>query len=72
MAEELDKNGHTLQNVVEKIQKAEIRPTMSNLKEALWKPYQFAALGKESTTQLDKLEVDKVYEGLNKFLGEQF
>jgi len=72
VAEELDRHGHTLQNVVGKIQRAEIRPTMSNLKESVWKPYQLAAVQKESTTQLNKLEVDKIYEGLNKFFGENF
>jgi hypothetical protein len=72
VAEELDKNGHTVQNVVAKIQKAEIRPTGKNLKEVMWRPYQIAALGKDSTTKLNKLEVDRVYEGLNKFIGEHF
>jgi hypothetical protein len=72
VASELDRNGFTLQNVIAAIKKAEIRPTMDNLKECLWRPYQIAALGKKSTTQLEKLEVDVVYEGLNKFLGEHF
>lgn len=72
VAEELDKHGHTIQNVVEKIRKAEIRPTKDNLKEVMWKPYQMAALQKDSTTKLTKHEVDIVYEGLNKFLGQEF
>lgn len=72
LAEELDRHGHTIQNVVAKIQRAEIRPTGEALKEVLWRPYQIAAFKKESTTQLNKSEVDRVYEGLNKFLGENF
>jgi hypothetical protein len=72
VALELDKGGHTIQNVVAAIKRAEIRPTMLALKEVLWRPYMIAATGKESTTQLDTAEVDKVYEGLNKFLGENF
>lgn len=72
LAEEMDKNGITVQNVTAKIQRAEIRPTGNNLKEVLWRPYQIAATGKESTTQLTKQEVDKIYEGLNKFVGENF
>jgi hypothetical protein len=72
VALELDKGGHTIQNVVAAIKRAEIRPTMLALKEVMWRPYQIAATGKESTTQLDTAEVDKVYEGLNKFLGENF
>lgn len=72
VAEELDRHGFTIQNVVAAIRRAEIRPTMENLKEVMWRPYQIAALKKESTTELNKLEVDKVYEGLNKFLAENF
>lgn len=72
VAAELDKEGFTLQNVVAEIKQAEIRPTGKNLKEAMWRPYQLAATGKASSAQLDKQEVDRVYEGLNKFLGEHF
>lgn len=72
VASELDRHGHTVQNIVEKIKRAEIRPNKTVLKEVLWRPYQIAALGKESTTELTKHEVDKVYEGLNKFLAENF
>lgn len=72
MAEELDRHGHTLQDVVKEIRKAEIRPTKENLKEVMWKPYQKAALNKDSTTELTTVEVDRVYEGLNKWIGERF
>jgi hypothetical protein len=72
VAEEMDKHGVTVQNVVARIQKAEIRPTGDNLKEVLWRPYQIAATGKESSTKLTKAEIDRVYEGLNKFIGEHF
>jgi hypothetical protein len=72
VADELNNQGQTLQNVVAEIKRAEVRPTMENLKEAVWRPYQIAATGKESSTQLEKPEVDKVYEGLNKFFGEHF
>lgn len=72
VADELDKRGHTVQDVVKAIRRAEIRPNKDVLKEVMWRPYQKAKLGKESTTQLSKLEVDTVYEGLNKWLGEQF
>lgn len=72
VAEELDKLGHTVQDVVARIKRAEIRPNKTVLKEVLWRPYQIAALQKESTTELTKHEVDKVYEGLNKFLADNF
>jgi len=72
LASELDRHGHTVQDVVARIKRAEIRPNKTVLKEVLWRPYQIAALGKESTTELTKHEVDKVYEGLNKFIGQEF
>lgn len=72
VAQELDKNGFTIQNVTAKIQRAEIRPTGENLKEVMWRPYQIAATGKKSSTSLKKSEIDKIYEGLNKFIGENF
>jgi hypothetical protein len=72
VAKELDKEGHTIQNVVAAIQHAEIRPTGKNLKEVMWRPYMIAALGKETGKRLNKDEVDRIYEGLNKFLGDHF
>lgn len=36
----------------------------------LWKGIQEAMLGKESTTELTSAEIDKVYETLNRHLGE--
>lgn len=72
IADELNRNGHTMQNVLERIKRAEIRPTMIALKEVVWKPYQTAAFGKESSTQLTKNEVTETYEGLNKFFGQEF
>ena len=78
IADELNNQGQTLQNVVAKIRRAEIRPTTNSLKEAVWRPYQMAAIHdekgnpKESTTQLTKNEVTIVYEGLNKFFSQEF
>lgn len=72
LAEELDRNGHTLQDVVKAIKKAEIRPTPNALKEVVWKPMQEIMLGKKSTTELTKLEVDQVYEMVNAFIGREF
>lgn len=72
MAEALDREGHTMQDVVKAIKRAEIRPTMLALKEIVWKPLQNILLGKESTTKLEKSEVDKVYEPVNAFFGREF
>lgn len=72
VADTLDKEGHTLQDVVAQIKRAEIRPTKENLKEVVWRPLQQAIYNKESTTQLETHEVDRVYETMNKWLGQQF
>lgn len=72
VADELDREGHTMQNVTESIRRAEIRPTKESIKEVVWKPLQSIILAKNSTTQLDKVEVDKVYEAMNAWLGREF
>ena len=70
LADELNKQGVTIQDVVSQIKKAEIRPTKENLKETMWKPMQMALFNKESSTELTTDEVDKVYEMLNAFLPQ--
>lgn len=72
VAEALDREGHTMQNVTEAIRKAEIRPTKENIKEVVWKPLQAILLNKKSTTQLNKVDVDRVYEVMNAWLGREF
>lgn len=42
----------------------------ATVKEYLWKPVQHAYLDKESTTELTTKEIDKVYDVLNRHLGE--
>ena len=73
VAETLDREVHTMQDVVKKITKVEIRPTLSNVKEMIWREIQKAQLGKTSTTELSKQEdIDKVYDAMNKWLGYYF
>lgn len=73
VAAELDRQGHTMQDVVQKITKVEIKPTLHNVKEMIWREIQKAQLGKDSTTFLNKQEdIDKVYEVMNKWLGTYF
>lgn len=43
-----------------------------SVKEYLWKPIQAAQLNKRSTTELTTVEIDKVFETINKHLGERF
>jgi len=72
VAHELQNQGQTMQDVVKKINKVEITPTMHNLKELVWREIQKVHLGKESTTFLTKHEVDEVYNIMNKWLGLNF
>lgn len=72
VANELDRQGHTLQDVVKAIRKVEIKPTMHNIKEVVWREIQKAQLGKDSTTFLTKTEIDEVYDVMNKWLGLNF
>jgi hypothetical protein len=43
-----------------------------SVKEFLWRPIQEAQLGKHSTTELTTVEIDEVFETINKHLGEKF
>lgn len=45
--------------------------TDKTVKEYLWRPIQKAMLLKESTTKLTTKEIDKVFDVLNKYLGEK-
>ena len=45
---------------------------LESVKTSLWKPIQKAATGKDSTTELDSVEIDKVYDILMRHLGEKF
>lgn len=43
-----------------------------SVKEYLWRPIQKAQLGKKSTTELTTIEIDQVFDTINKHLGERF
>jgi len=57
--------------------RAVIRPEVDipwskeSVKEHLWKPIQNAVIDKESTTQADRSEYNKVFEVLSRHLGEK-
>lgn len=72
VARELINKGYTIQDVVEKIRKAEITPTTENLKEVMWKPMQQAVLKTKSTRELSKTDVDEVYAPLSMWLSKEF
>lgn len=42
------------------------------VKEYLWRPIQEAQLDKRSTTELTTVEIDQVFDTINKHLGERF
>lgn len=72
VARELNNQGQTMQDVVKKINKVEIRPTTENLKEIVWREIQKAMFDKESTTFLTKGEVTQVYEVMSAWLAKNF
>lgn len=45
--------------------------TGQSVKEYIWKPIQKALLQKESTTELTTVEIDEVFETINRFMGER-
>lgn len=50
----------------------EIPWTGRSVKEYLWRPVQKAQLNKNSTTELTTVEIDQVFDTLNKHFGEKF
>jgi hypothetical protein len=52
--------------------KIDIPWTDHNVKEFLWRPIQIAVLNKKSTKDLEKTEIDKVFEVINRHLSEKF
>ena len=45
--------------------------TKDTVKDYLWRPIQSAQVKKLSTAELNTKEIDKIYETLNRFLGEK-
>lgn len=68
LAEELNLAGYDMKRTLKP--SVEIPWTPDSVKEFLWKPVQHAYLDKESTTELTTKEIDKVYDVLNRHLGE--
>lgn len=50
----------------------EIPWTGAAVKEYLWRPIMKAQLNKQSTTKLTTVEIDAVFDTINKFFGEHF
>jgi len=69
LSEALNKDGFDMRAVIR--EGVDIFWTPFTVKEHLWKPVQDAMLEKKSTTQLTTNEIDKIYEVVNKAIGER-
>jgi hypothetical protein len=69
VADELNAQGLTVQEVLSKFT-MEIDWTPEAVKDLLWKRAQKGYLKKTSTTELEKGDVDPVYEHVNRFLSQ--
>lgn len=71
LAETLNESGLDMKVVLKP--SIQIDWTKDTIKEYLWRPIQYALLGKKSTTELLKKEdIDKVFDHLNRHLSEKF
>lgn len=71
IADRLSAAGYDLNQVLAKNPVA-VPCTPYNIKELFWKPIMKAQLGKESTTEMDTADIDKIYETVNRFLAQEF
>lgn len=67
LAQAFNDSGQTISKVI----KVDVEWTPDTVKEILWKPIMQAVLKKKSTTKLNKDEIDKVYDVLNRALSEK-
>ena len=69
IADELNAQGLTVQEVLKSFT-MEIDWTPERVKSIIWKSAQKPITKKESTANLDKVEVDQIYEHVNRFLSQ--
>lgn len=72
MADTLNDNGLDMKKAFARKPEVEIPWSGHSIKEYLWRPIQKAQLNKDSTTKLTTVEIDEVFETINKFIGEAF
>ena len=70
LAEELNDAGYDMKKTLKP--EIDIPWSKDTIKEYLWRPIQEAQLRKCSTTQLNTKEIDKIYNTLNRHIGERF
>ena len=71
LAEALNDAGYEMKAVLA-VKHVDIPWTQERVKDVLWKPIQEAATDKKSTTQLDTMEVDRVYSILDRHISSNF
>lgn len=69
LAEALNDSGQDMREVIR--QEIDIPWTPETIKEYLWRPVQQKYLRKTSTAHLKKNEIDKVFDIVNKVIGER-
>lgn len=72
LAEEMDRNGYTMQDVVKSIKRAEIRPTMKAMKAVVWAPLQEVVAGTDTTKLLTTSEINRIVDTITKWTAENF
>jgi hypothetical protein len=70
IAENLNEAGLDMRKTLKP--EVEIPWSGESVKEYLWKPIQLAQLNKKSTTELTTVEIDQVFDTINRHLGEKF
>ncbi len=70
LADTLNENGLDMRKTLKP--EVDILWNDKTVKEYLWRPIQKAQLTKNSTTELTTVEIDQVFETINKHLGEKF
>lgn len=71
LAESLNSAGYEMKAVLA-VKQVDVPWTRESVKEVLWRPIQEAMTGKESTTQLDRMEPSQIYEVLNRHIAQNF
>lgn len=69
LADELNSSGQDMRKFLKP--EVDIPWSPTTIKEFIWKPIQESMLLKKSTTELTTDEVSKVYEVLNRYLGDK-
>lgn len=67
LAEALNEAGYDMKEIV----RVAIPWSPYSVKESLWRPTQESLLGKKSTTSLSTKDIDKIYDVINRAVGER-